>query len=371
MASQRPILAFIDRNQILISRNVLLGIYICHLVGARYWPLLHKHTDRFFHLQYLIDRKGGTLYFDIGINDAYYVAYWVILLSFMRASLMQWCFEPVAKHLCRIHSKKARVRFAEQSWLVVYYCGLFALGFYLYYHSPYWNNLDNIYAGWPHYRMSLLFKKYYLVSIAFWLQQVVVLNIEAQRKDHLQMFSHHIITIALVIGLYYYYYNRVGNLILMIMDSVDIFLSTAKILKYSGFLRLCDIMFLLFLVAWIILRHGVYNYLLYHTWKYAYALLYDSRCIAGTIQKRCLTPNVINGFLCLLGGLQVITIVWMYLILKVAKKVVMGQNAEDVRSDEEDTDVEDNGHEDDTKSDDSTNTDDMCEKEEEISNIRK
>ena len=42
----------------------------------------------------------------------------------------------------------------------------------------------------------------------------------------------------------------------------------------------------------------------------------------------------------LLGGLQIITCIWMYLILKVAYKVVTGSGAEDVRSDEDDTDIE-------------------------------
>ena len=43
-----------------------------------------------------------------------------------------------------------------------------------------------------------------------------------------------------------------------------------------------------------------------------------------------------NTVLGLLGGLQIITIVWMYLIAKVAYRVVTGQGAEDVRSDESD-----------------------------------
>ncbi|KAK7684754.1 hypothetical protein QCA50_011996 [Cerrena zonata] len=41
------------------------------------------------------------------------------------------------------------------------------------------------------------------------------------------------------------------------------------------------------------------------------------------------------------SGLQIITIVWMYLIFKIAYKVVTGTGAEDVRSDDEETDVED------------------------------
>lgn len=349
-AGTQSILLFIDKNQIIISRNLLILLYSVAFVSARAFPKLHIITDRFLHLQHLIDRRNGEPIYDIGVYDAYYVTHWVILLTFLRAFLMTWCFDPCAKHLCNIHSKKAQTRFSEQSWSIFYYCFSFACGLYLYEVSPHGQSLDNLYAGWPHYRMTSLFKKYYLVSIAFWLQQVVVLNIEERRKDHYQMFSHHIITCTLVIGSYYYYFTRIGNLILMIMDSVDIFLSSAKVLKYAGFTVVCDYVFVMFLIAWIALRHGFYNYLFYQAWTDSTTLMKDSKCIAGVVQKRCWTPTVINSFLGLLGGLQIITCIWMYLILKVAHKVIMGHSAEDVRSDEDDTDDED------SKLDDSANT---------------
>ncbi|SGZ56668.1 CIC11C00000000718 [Sungouiella intermedia] len=339
-SKSQSILQFIDSNQIVISRNILIFLYCANFLSARYAPKIHAVTDRFFTLQNMIDKQDGEAIYDIDIHDTYFVIHWVVFLTFLRANLMTWVFDPVAKNLCNIHSRKAKTRFSEQSWSIFYYCFSFAVGLYLYRNSPYWNNLDNLYSGWPHYCMTSLFKKYYLVSIAFWLQQVVVLNIEEKRKDHYQMFSHHIITCALVIGSYYYYFTRIGNLILMIMDSVDIFLSTAKVLKYSGFSNLCDVMFMLFLFAWIALRHGVYNYLFYHAWKYSTALMKDSECIVGQVLKRCWTPSIINSFLGLLGGLQIITCIWMYLILKVAHKVIMGHSAEDVRSDADDTDVE-------------------------------
>lgn len=352
----QSLVQFLDSNQIVISRNILIILYSADFLSARHAPKIHAITDRFLHLQHMIDKHDGGAIYDIGIHDIYYVIHWVVLLTFMRAFLMTWIFDPCAKHLCNIHSRKAKTRFSEQSWSIFYYCCSFSLGLYLYKTSPYWNNLDEVYSGWPHYRMNSLFKKYYLVSIAFWLQQVVVLNIEEKRKDHYQMFSHHIITCALVIGSYYYYYTRIGNLILMIMDSVDIFLSTAKVLKYSGFSTLCDIMFILFLISWIILRHGVYNYLFYHTWKYSSILMKDSQCIAGQVQKRCWSPAIINSFLGLLGGLQIITCIWMYLIMKVALRVIMGQSAEDVRSDEDDTDVEES---EDSRSDVAGNTESL------------
>ena len=52
----------------------------------------------------------------------------------------------------------------------------------LYWDSPYYNNLDQVYINWPNHYMSWEFKTYYLVSMGFWLQQIFVLNVENQEK---------------------------------------------------------------------------------------------------------------------------------------------------------------------------------------------
>ncbi|KAG2736043.1 hypothetical protein G9P44_000133 [Scheffersomyces stipitis] len=346
---QKSFLASVERNQIPISRTILLSLYFLHYTS----PVFHSYTSKFLYLQnqtdIIFDAKTGKAHplYDISIDDAYYVGFYVIALTFLRSILMQWCFSPIASRFCQIYSNKAKVRFAEQSWSFVYYSFSFIYGVLLYVHSPYFLNLDNVYLGWPNFPMTASFKRYYLISIGFWLQQIFVLNIEQKRKDHYQMFSHHIITCLLIIGSYYYYYFRIGHLILMIMDSVDICLSGAKMLRYAGFSTACDVMFLFFLIAWIVLRHGVYNYIFYHAYSKAEFLMADGECIPGAIQKRCWTPAVINFFLSLLGGLQIITIIWMYLIMKVAIKVIAGLGAEDVRSDEDDTELEDDDEEED------------------------
>ena len=70
--------------------------------------------------------------------------------------------------------------------------------------------------------MTGLFKWYYLAQFAFWLQQIVVVHIEEKRKDHWQMFTHHIITSVLIFGSYGNYQTKVGNVILCTMDVVDL-----------------------------------------------------------------------------------------------------------------------------------------------------
>ena len=99
---------------------------------------------------------------------------------------------------------------------------------YLMYNSVYWLDYRQLWTNWPDREIDGLFKWYYLVQFAFWLQQILVVNIEERRKDHWQMFLHHIITSTLIFTSYGYHMTRVGNTILCLMDVVDILFPVRK-----------------------------------------------------------------------------------------------------------------------------------------------
>lgn len=82
--------------------------------------------------------------------------------------------------------------------------------------------MAELWTDWPSREITGTMKFYFLAQLAFWIQQVYVINIEKQRKDYWQMLSHHFVTIGLVVASYAYHFTRVGNLILIIMDIVDI-----------------------------------------------------------------------------------------------------------------------------------------------------
>lgn len=92
------------------------------------------------------------------------------------------------------------------------------------YNSPYWLDFSKLWTDWPNREMKGLFKWYYLVQFAFWLQQIFVLNVEAPRKDHYQMLTHHIITCTMIFIGYGYHFTGTSNVLLCIMDVVDILL---------------------------------------------------------------------------------------------------------------------------------------------------
>lgn len=56
------------------------------------------------------------------------------------------------------------------------------------------------------------------------MHQMLILNAEARRKDHVQMMAHHIITVILMVTSYFTNFTRVGCVIMVLMDWCDIFL---------------------------------------------------------------------------------------------------------------------------------------------------
>lgn len=307
--------------------SYVLGLLLaCHQTRA-----LQQYTSKFLYLQY-VDPATGLA--SIGRDDVYFVLTWVVVLTLLRVALMDYVLMPTAK-AWKIPVRK-RFRFAEQGWSVAYYTSSWLAGMYLLYNSEYAFSARHFWIGWPHYELHPFMKAYYLVQMASWVSQIYVLNVEEKRKDYVQMFTHHIITCCLVAGSYYYFYTRVGHVIMVLMDVVDTILSTAKMLKYKGYNRLCDALFGLFLITWVTGRHVIYNYITYSAWRHVPHII-ATGCYfdQNGHHKRCFTPAVHVTFVSLLVSLQIITLIWLYYIMRVVWGIINGHPADDNRSDDE------------------------------------
>lgn len=227
------------------------------------------------------------------------------------------------------------------------------------YHSEYWLNLKGLWIDWPIREIHRLEKWYYLVQYAFWIQQILVVNIEERRKDYHQMLAHHFITCALMFASYGYHMTRVGIAILCVMDVVDILLPLAKMLNYVHLKMACDIVFGVFLVTWFLARHVVYLLIMWSIYA-DLPVFIPPGCYSGPTGHIkgpfpapdtfmhvvrpfmepegtvCFTKGIQWGFLTMLGALQIITCIWFVMIVKVAWKVIKGTGAEDTRSEDED-----------------------------------
>ena len=275
---------------------------------------------------------------------------------------MEYVLTPLATW-CGISKKKTKVRFAEQSWITLYYTLFWGTGMYIMYNSDYWLNLRALWRNWPTREMDGLAKWYYLVQFAFWLQQIVVVNIEERRKDHWQMLTHHIITCALIFTSYGYHQTKVGNLYLCLMDFVDIVFAVAKILKYLQFQTACDAAFGVFMISYFITRQALYMTVCYSIYKHIPEEI-SYGCYQGSVTDTegpfpvpddwdhltqpfrdpvglvCWNDNIKWTFLGMLLALQCVLLVWFGMIIRVAYKVLSGQGADDTRSDDEDEEDE-------------------------------
>ncbi|KAH6644213.1 TLC domain-containing protein [Boeremia exigua] len=352
--------ALICNHQIGISVNLLSLLFLTHI----FFPRARDRTTKFFHMSYYNPETGM---YTCGIDDLPYVVFWTVVFTGLRVAVMDYILDPLAR-LAGMKTKKSLDRFKEQAWLIVYYTISWSLGMYIMYSFGFWLNLHDIWEGWPFREVEGVFKWYYLVQWAFWIQQILVVNIEEKRKDYAQMLTHHIFTTALMFLSYGYYHMRVGTVILCIMDFVDIILPIAKLLKYMGYTNICDIAFGAFVLSWIVTRHVLYMMVCWSV--HAHAPLHipagcyfpkgDSRsfipksnatewdryggnALWGSLLKGytdqngpvCWIPELRYWFLALLLTLQVFCLVWFGLIAKVVYKVLKGNGAEDVRSDDE------------------------------------
>lgn len=154
------------------------------------------------------------------------------------------------------------------------------------------------------------------------------------------MLSHHVITIILVIGSYYTNLTRVGCLIMVLMDWCDIWLPFAKMLRYISLPTLCDASFVVFLVSWLVSRQILFLLVIYSVYEDGPKF---TRLEWAPEKGRYFSHDAWFWYITLLVALQIILCIWFVQICRVAYKVVSGQGAEDVRSDEEGESPSENG----------------------------
>ncbi|KAI9481519.1 MAG: TLC domain-containing protein [Benjaminiella poitrasii] len=310
-------------NELELSAVFTVGIIVASYLG---YPLARKCLT--------ISYKIGENQYDKGLDDAYFVGFWVIAFTFLRAVAIQFIFHPIGKFFNIIPFAK-RQRFTEQAWTFAYYAVFWTVGMVIMYHSPHWFNTSQYWIDYPHILISKSMKAYYLMQLAFWIQQVYTIHIEKRRKDHLAMVTHHLITIALIVSSYYTNFTRIGNAVLCCMDFADIFLALAKVLKYIGFSLICDITFGIFALSWPITRHGLFTMIIWATAVEPTKYL-DMKWEPE--KGKYFTPFTQKIYLFLFLLLNTIMVYWFLMIVNVIVRVLQGRNAEDTRSDDEEDD---------------------------------
>lgn len=326
----------------------------------------------------ILDSFQGSSFYGSGLLDLCLITTIIAIMAVLRDAFRLGFFEPLArwvlsKKLARLmqptkingsakpiansngHShdssyvkKEQRrahrsvLRFAEQGWSFVYYSLQWGFGFYVNWKLP-TRSIDSatLFSGYPHFPLPGPVKLYYLMQFAFYLHQILILNAEQRRKDHVQMMAHHVITIVLMALSYSMNFTRVGCLVMVLMDWCDIFLPLAKMIRYLRISQMaCDWTFGFFLVSWFITRHVLFVLVI----KALYDAATDQDVTVFIWNPEAdiyVNVHVWFCFCALLMSLQILQLGWFWMICRVAWRVVSGQGATDERSDDEGDDKED------------------------------
>ena len=346
-----------------------------HLVAASSWSAVDLVNSLFF-LSYKVVRsdevvnsldpqylESSRVVYEKGPLDVMFILGMMILLTVFQKSLgfaVDKAFEKYSKS-DKPSEKKASTeksahsvaaKFSEQFYLFLYYSFSLSVGLYVYRWSKlYPMNTLEIWTDYPAYQLPTVIKSYYLISGAFWIQQLLqyafFTPFAQRRKDHWPMTIHHFVTCCLVFISYSIHVTRGGNFVLVMMDTADIFLTLAKCLKYMGkrFAKVCDATFAAFAVSWFVTRHIIYFIfvwsVVFECPKFCGHIPYDSyytrKMVADDDWERpgkYFSIGIWSTFLSLLTILQALLLFWFSLIVKLVIKVLSGSEVEDEREDD-------------------------------------
>uniref|UniRef100_A0A8C8W2W9 Ceramide synthase 5 n=1 Tax=Peromyscus maniculatus bairdii TaxID=230844 RepID=A0A8C8W2W9_PERMB len=193
-------------------------------------------------------------------------------------------------------------KFCESMWRFTFYLCVFCYGIRFLWLTPWFWDTRQCWQSYPYQVGAEVFQDW---------------------GDFLIMFVHHLATIGLITFSYINNMVRVGSLVMCLHDSSDFLLEAAKLANYAKYQRLCDTLFVIFSAVFMVTRLGIYPLWILNT------TLFESWEMIGPYPSWWF----FNG---LLLTLQVLHVIWSYLIARIAfKALIRGKVSKDDRSDVE------------------------------------
>ena len=279
-------------------------------------------------------RPHADPYVDVGVIVLYSLALFALNWG-GRLVLMEpfgrWAMGGGARSAKRVGRKKLR-KFAQAGIEFAFYVTFTVLGLAIVTSQPWawpssqwWEGYAD--ADEPHMLMRDDLRCYYLLYIARYVQGFTSALLEAKRTDFLEMLLHHTVTVAVCCISYFFGFNRVGVIVMFVLDPADVPLHLAKMFKYAGHAFCADRFFELFALMWLVMRLMMYPYI---CWS-AHIEREQVLGFSGAKELTCV------GLLYILLGLQVY---WFHLIIRTAIRMMREGAASDVRSDDDTDDDE-------------------------------
>ncbi|XP_031441855.1 ceramide synthase 2a isoform X2 [Clupea harengus] len=228
-------------------------------------------------------------------------------------------------------------KFREASWRFTFYLLAFIAGLAAVIDKPWFYEKEEMWKDFP--KMPLLPSQYwyYMIELGFYFSLLFSVASDVKRKDFKEQIVHHVATILLISFSWCVNYIRAGTMIMLVHDSSDYLLESAKMFNYAGWRKTCNYIFIGFAAVFFISRLVLFPFWIMHA-----TIVYPL-----TLYPTFFGYYFFNG---LLMVLQCLHIFWFGLVLRMAIKFLPGNNiVEDERSDKEETDDSEDGDEEEEK----------------------
>ncbi|KAI0068641.1 longevity assurance proteins LAG1/LAC1 [Artomyces pyxidatus] len=273
-----------------------------------------------------------------GYLDLVFLAYHIIVFSFLRQVAMIYICYPVARYF-GIKREAKLARFGEQGYAILYF-GIFGLwGMRIMGQLPtWWYNVEAFWIDYPHWQMKPELKRYYLMQASYWCQQLIVLvfKLEKPRKDYNELVAHHIVTLWLVGWSYLINLTLIGNAVYMSMDIPDAFLGTSKILNYMRWDRTKIAVFAVFIFVWTYFRHYLNLVMLWSVYR-DFDLIPETSKVWAPETGAWLVWWMKWQIFAPILLLQLLNLFWYFLILRILVRAFTDVKVTDERSDDEES----------------------------------
>ncbi|KAL9932104.1 hypothetical protein V8E36_009165 [Tilletia maclaganii] len=203
-----------------------------------------------------------------GYGDLAFVAFYVVVYSFIRQASTLYLFRPFA-HWWGITNEAKVNRLTEQGYSLLYWGSSSLVGLYVMsFQESWWYKFEHFWLKYPHWLLRPELKAYYLLQAAYWTQQalVMLLRLEKPRKDYYELVAHHLVTLWLIFWSYLINLTMIGTTVFVAMDIPDTFICTSKILNYLGLDLAATIVFANLILVWTYFRIYLSSLTLWSVW---------------------------------------------------------------------------------------------------------
>ncbi|XP_077462685.1 ceramide synthase 2-like [Stigmatopora argus] len=214
-------------------------------------------------------------------------------------------------------------KFCEASWRFVFYLAAFTAGLSSLIDSPWVWDRKEFWQGFPKQVVTDAHRWYYILELGFYLSLLLCVSVDVKRKDFKEQVIHHIATIFLIGFSYCCNFVRVGTFVMLVHDSSDFLLESAKMFHYADWTKACDSLFIIFSFVFLITRLVVLPC----------RIIYSTLVLSLDFFQPFFAYYFFNVLLLILQALHIF---WAYLIIRmIGKFMFKGKVERDVRSDEE------------------------------------